>query len=519
MHHTIRTPRGARPRAVGVTIGAVALMLVGCQDSIAPNGNAVRAPNAAAHDAANNGSQIPDEYIIVFNDSVGDVTGRANALLGTHGGNLHQTYSNALKGFSAHMSAQGAAELANDPNVAYVEQDQTLSTAGMFSSGTQKPAWEWGLDRIDQRPAALDTSYSWMSDGTGVTVYIFDTGIRITHQDFGGRAVYGPDFVSNTSSNDCNGHGTHMAGTVGGTVYGVAKNVSLVAVRVLDCSGNGTASTAIAALDWVIQNHATPSVVNMSFAGPSSASLNQAVASAIAAGVTVVAAAGDYGVPPDACQYSPASAPGAITVGASRLGDSMAGFSNYGKCVTLFAPGMSITSDWWTGDNIVWALDGSSSAAAHVSGAAAIYLSMNPSATPAAVASSIVGSATTGLLTQLGAGSPNLLLYTGDPSVPQPNPAPPPPPPGNTPPTASFLASCVKNKCSFDGSASTDNSGIASYGWAFGDGTSQTTSGPKTTHTYSSKGNYSVTVTLTVTDNGGMNGSMKKTLNIKNSGK
>lgn len=515
MLQSIPMGRLTRVCAVRATLGVLALTLAACQDTVSPGSSVTHAASAAPSRTVQfASSRIPDEYIVVFNDDVSDAAGQAKALVSARGGSVHFVYSGALHGFSAHMSAQAAAAIENDPNVAYVEQDQTLAAAGMASTGVQSPVPAWGLDRIDQRGSTLDNSYSWLSDGTGVTVYILDTGIRITHQDFGGRASYGPDLVSNTSSNDCNGHGTHMAGTVGGTTYGVAKNVSLVAVRVLDCTGAGTASVAIAGLDWVISNHATLSVANLSFAGASSATLNQAVANTIAAGVTVVAAAGDYGMPPDACQYSPASAPGAITVGAMRQTDMMAGFSNYGPCVDLFAPGFSITSDWYTGDNIVWQLDGTSSAAAHASGAAAIYLSLHPTATPADVSSGLVGSATSGVLTGLGTGSPNLLLYTGDSASSAP--PPPPPPTSNAAPVASFTASCSRAKCTFNGSASTDDVAIVSYSWNFGDGSSMTSTGPKASHTYTAKGTYNETVTLTVTDGGGLTGSTQKTLTIKN---
>ncbi|HSQ31272.1 MAG TPA: S8 family serine peptidase [Gemmatimonadaceae bacterium] len=520
MAQSIPTGRRTHVCASLAMVGLVALTLSACQDSVAPSSQGTRAPGAsAARDSQNAGSRIPDQYIVVLDDSVNDVGARATSLMGANNAGVGFTYTAALKGFSAHMSAQAAAALQNAPGVALVEQDQTVTVSGMTSSsGIQKPAWVWGLDRVDQRGSTLDTTYHWLGDGSGVTVYILDTGIRITHQDFGGRASYGPDLVSNTSSNDCNGHGTHMAGTVGGSYYGAAKAVSLVAVRVLDCSGTGTASTAIAGLDWVTRNHVGPSVANLSFTGPLSSTLNQAVANAIAAGVTVVTSAGDNGIPPDACQYSPSSAPDGITVGAMRQTDIMAGFSNYGPCVDLFAPGFSITSDWWTGDNIVWALDGTSSAAAHVSGAAAIYLSLYPSSTPSQVASAIVGSATSGALGQLGTNSPNLLLYTGDFSGSAPAPSPPPPT-TNAAPTASFTVSCSKANCSYNASASTDDVGIVSYAWNFGDGTSQTTTSATTTHTYTTKGKYSVTITLTVTDGGGLTGTAQKTVTITNRGK
>jgi subtilisin family serine protease len=487
-------------------------MLAACQDAVAPGSPntlaASAAPSRSSHSA---NSRIPDEYIVVFTDDVSDAPGRAKALANAHGGNVHFTYTGALKGFSAHMSAQAAAAIENDPNVAYVEQDQTIEAASLASGGLQSPVYQWGIDRIDQRGATIDLSYSWSSDGSGVTVYILDTGIRITHQDFGGRASYGPDFISGASSDDCNGHGTHMAGSVGGSYYGAAKNVSLVSVRVLDCNRIGSASTAVAGLDWVTRNHALLSVANLSFVGGYSDAVNTAVANAIAAGVTVVAAAGDNGMPPDACQYSPSSAPGAITVGAMRQGDAMAGFSNYGPCVDIFAPGFNVTSDWSTGDNIVWVQDGTSSAAAHTSGAAAMYLASHQSASPADVWNGLNGAATTGALTGLGSGSPNRLLYTGDGSGSAPPPPPPPPPTNNNPPTASFTSSCSRAKCTFNASGSRDDVGIVSYYWTFGDGGSLTSTSASASHTYLAKGTYSETVTLIVTDAGSLTGSTQKT--------
>ena len=336
-----------------------------------------------------------------------------------------------------------------------------------------------------------------------------------SHPDFGGRAVLGPDFVASSSSDDCNGHGTHVAGSVGGSHFGAAKNVSLTAVRVLDCRGSGSASTIIAGLDWVAANHAPLSVANLSLSGAYSAALNQAVTNTVATGVTVVVAAGDNGIPPDACNYSPGSAASAITVGASARTstptDVMGSFSDYGNCVDLFAPGAQIVSDW-IGSYVTWMLDGTSSAAAFTSGAAAMYLSAHPSATPSEVSAALIGNATTGALSLVGSGSPNRLLYTGNGSD-----IPPPPPPTNAKPTASFTASCVKAVCKFDASKSTDDIGVVSYAWSFGDNTSG--SGALASHTYTGKGKYSVVVTLTVTDAGGLTGSMQQKLNISNNGK
>ena len=517
MHSANPTGGRSSSRASWVTLGLLTVTLAACQDSMAPSSNAIRGPSgSAAHEAQNSGGQIPGEYIVVFNDDVKDIPGQAKGLVNANAGTLHFTFTDAVHGFSAHLSPQAAQAIENNPNVAYVEQDQTVAAAGFGGAGVQDPAWEWGLDRIDQRGAVLDTSYSWMNDGAGVVVYILDTGVRISHQEFGGRASYGADLVNGTSADDCNGHGTHMAGKVAGSYYGVAKGASIVSVRVLDCSGVSSASVTVAGLDWVVRNHAPLSVANLSFAGGLSSAVNQAVSSAIAAGITVVAAAGDNGMPPDACQYSPSSATDAITVGAMRPGDLMAGFSNYGPCVDLFAPGWQVVSAWWTGDNIVWQLDGSSSAAAHVSGAAAIYLAMHPSATPGDVANGIMTASTQNALGGLGANTVNRLLFAGDWSSGGGIIPPPPPPPSNTAPTASFTASCSRNKCSFDGSGSRDDVGIVSYRWAFGDGTTATTTSPKTNHSYLAKGTYNMTITLTVSDAAGLTGSASKTVTIKN---
>ena len=519
MSHSIPTGRRARCTAQVAIVGALGLAMSACKDVAVP---VAGVPDAAPAQSQFVGSGIPDQYIVVFNDAVTDVQGRANALAKAHGAKVDHEYGSLVKGFSARMSAQAAQALANDPSVDFVEPDQVIEAAGVGGAGVQTPA-VGGLDRIDQRGPAPDNSYSWSHDGAGVTVYILDSGIRITHQDFGGRASYGPDFVSGSTSDDCNGHGTHVAGTVGGATYGVAKGVSLVAVRVLGCDGKGTASAAIAALDWVARNHAPLSIANLSFSGPLSLTLNQAVANTIASNVTVVAAAGEQGAPPDACQYSPGSAAGAVTVAGSRIItgplDAM-GLTNYGACVDLFAPGWNVVSDWYTGNTILWMLTGTSSAAAHASGAAAIYLAKNPSASAGTVANALIANATTGVISDAPAGTANRMLYTGDGSV-QPPPPPPPtePTPTNKAPTAQFTVSCSKARCSYNASASTDDAGIVSYGWSFGDGTSESKTTSTTTHTYAARGKYTVTVTLTVADAAGLTATSQRSVAINNSGK
>ena len=437
---------------------------------------------------------IPDRYIVTLREGA-----IPEALLEQYGVRADFVYRRALNGFAGHIPPGLVQQLLRDERIERVEED-----AVVYATTTQTGA-TWGLDRSDQRSLPLTTTYDYNSTGAGVTAYIIDTGIRFAHSDFGGRATSGYDAIDGGTADDCNGHGTHVAGTVGGATYGIAKGVNLVAVRVLDCGGSGSTSGVIAGIDWVTAQHAvgTPAVANMSLGGGASSSMDAAVNSSIADGVSYSVAAGNgnfIGIAQDACNYSPARVANAITVGATDKTDKKASFSNYGTCVDLFAPGVDITSAWSTSNTATNTISGTSMAAPHVAGAAALYLQGNPSATSQQVRDALVNNATANAITSIGTGSPNLLLYTG---VIAAGPTPPVPVPA---PVASYTYTCSLLACSFDATPSTNAS---SYSWNFGDGTSGTGVKPPP-HQFASRRSY--TVTLTVTGDGGPSSPTSKTI-------
>ena len=363
------------------------------------------------------GVAVDNQYIVTLKN---DVAPRAFATAeAATGSQILSVYTAAINGFAAVLDTSALERLAKDPSVESIEQDRIVVLQG---DQVNPP---WGLDRVDQRSRTRNSRYSYTNTGTGVTAYVIDTGILASHIDFGGRVGAGYTVYSDgRGTTDCNGHGTHVAGTIGGSTYGIAKAVSLIPIRVLSCSGSGSISGVIAGINWAISDHAsgTPAVANMSLGGAYSASLNSAVANATADGIVFAVAAGNNRRL--ACSYSPASAPTAITVGAIGGSDDRASFTNYGTCVDVFAPGVSILSATIASSSASRLLSGTSMASPHVAGAAALLLQSDPTATPAQISALIVNTATPDAITGLAAGSPNLVLYTGAAFV-SPNPVAP----------------------------------------------------------------------------------------------
>ena len=386
-----------------VAMGVTGLFAAGVAPAQAEVGQVLHAGSAHAVDGS---------YIVVLKDEAqgavlsSSVTVQAQSLAADYGGQVQRTFDTALNGFTIKADAAAAKRLAADDAVEFVSQNQRFHIAD--APGAQATA-SWGLDRIDQRDLPLDDSYTPPTSASEVTAYVIDTGVS-EHSDFGDRLQPGADFVDNDDdATDENGHGTHVAGTIGGERYGVAPDVNLVGVRVLDANGSGTTAQVIAGIEWVAENASGPSVANMSLGGPADAALDEAVRGAIEAGITFGVAAGNESS--DASGSSPARVPEAITVAASDQDDSEAYFSNYGDVVDLYAPGVDITSAWHDGGENT--ISGTSMATPHVVGAAALYLADNTDATPAEVADALTSSATEGAITDPTGSTPNLLLYVG----------------------------------------------------------------------------------------------------------
>jgi subtilisin family serine protease len=360
--------------------------------------------------ASGAGSAQVGVFIVVLEDGAAPAAVAAEHAAAT-GGTVEHVYTHALNGYAIAVDEAQLGKIAGDARVDYVEADLPVRLVTTQTGAT------WGLDRIDQRSLPLSGMFTYFNTGSGVKAYVIDTGIRFAHAEFGGRATSGYDAVDGGSADDCNGHGTHVAGTVGGSTYGVAKSVSLVGVRVLNCLGNGTTSGVIAGVDWVTGNHAAgqPAVANMSLGGGASRALDTAVNNSINDGVSYAVAAGNgdlLGFPQNACNYSPARVAAAMTISATDSSDRKASWANYGTCVDWFAPGVSITSAWYTSNTATNTISGTSMATPHTAGVAALYLQGSPGASPATVRSALYNLTTKNVVGSPGTGSPNALLFT-----------------------------------------------------------------------------------------------------------
>ncbi|HEU5469626.1 MAG TPA: S8 family serine peptidase [Actinophytocola sp.] len=397
-----RSRRGRLGRLAGLGFVAAATVAatVGMASPAAAEGQVLYAGSADA---------IPGSYVVVFADSVSaqTVDGQVQNTTAKYGGQARYTYRAALHGYAAAMTEQQARRVAADPAVAYVQQDRVVHALDV-----QPNPPSWGLDRADQRDLPLSSSYTFDTTANNVAAYVIDTGIRISHQTFGGRATWLTNTTGDGNNTDCNGHGTHVAGTIGGSQYGLAKGVQLFAVKVLNCAGSGSFAGVAQGIDFVTQHHTSgPAVANMSLgAAGSDVATENAVRNSIADGVTYAIASGNSNQ--NACNFTPARVAEAITVNASDISDVRASFSNFGTCTDIFGPGVGITSAWMTNDTATNTISGTSMATPHVAGGAALWLATHPNDSPAAVAAALVANSTSNKITNPGTGSPNRLLFT-----------------------------------------------------------------------------------------------------------
>jgi subtilisin family serine protease len=372
-----------------------------------------------------NGKAGQNQYIVLLQPTVKvseKQVGIQRALTAS-GGRVKAFYSEAINGYSAELPPAALARLQSDPDVALIEPDLIMTvndgwlvpSLDLYANSQSDPVW--GLDRIDQRDLPLDQTFTYDTTAGDVHVYVLDTGLRSSHEEFSGRVGDGYSAIDDgRGTSDCNGHGTHVAGTIAGSTNGVAKGATIHPVRVMDCEGSGSLSQIIGGLDWILSHGLSPGVVNMSLGGTASFTLDLAVENVIGAGFTVVVAGGNSGS--DACQVSPARVVDAITVGATDSSDNRPSFSNFGSCLDLFAPGVSITSAYYTGDSEYRIFSGTSMAAPHAAGAAALYLQLNPAATTETVSLFIKDSATSDVIDNSGTGSPNRLLFVNSGPIP-----------------------------------------------------------------------------------------------------
>ena len=365
---------------------------------------------------------IEGQYIVVFKTpSVLDIQSseaiagfastQAQGLSNLYNVDIAREFGGILNGVLVNASSKQIEQMLNDQNIDFIEQDQMMYVTPLASTNANQANAIWGLDRVDQENLPLNSTYNYDFDGSGVTAYVIDTGVRVSHNEFGNRASHGYDFIDNDNdATDCNGHGTHVAGTIGGGAYGVAKNVNIVGVRVLGCNGSGSNSGVIAGIDWVKNNASGPSVANMSLGGGASQATDNAVNNAVAAGISFVVAAGNDNS--NACNYSPARAANAITVGSTTSSDGRSSFSNYGNCLDIYAPGSNIKSAWYNSDSATNSISGTSMASPHVAGAVALYLDENPSLSPSQIDAMLSQRSSKNKISDAKSGSPNELLYT-----------------------------------------------------------------------------------------------------------